>query len=107
LLQWIVKMIKHFEQLWEDAEKINAEINDGTPVTALVEELIQKLGVYRILDQNDKVPADEKIKLKSHLFGKILVLLTNLSLKDNINVYASLNNSIEDLKIDLFESKYQ
>lgn len=98
--------MKHFEELWTEAENLHKEINDGSAASALVDELVLKLTVYKVLDKNDKIPDAEKAKLKSHTFGKILALLTNLSLKDNVNVYDSLLLAINDLKIDALESKY-
>ncbi len=98
--------MKHFEELWTEAENLHQEINDGTSAGALVDELILKLTVYKVLDQNDQIPEDEKAKLKSHTFGKVLALLTNLSLKNNVNVYGSLLSAINDLKLDALESKY-
>ncbi len=99
-------MTKHFEDLWEDAEKIHQEINDGESSSSLIDELIAKLSIYKVIDQNEKITADEKAKLKSNTFGKILASLTNLSLKDNVNTYLSLKSAIDDLKIEALESKY-
>lgn len=99
-------MPKHFEELWEEAEKLHQEINDEASSASLLDELIAKLSIYKVIDQNVKITAEEKAKLKSNTFGKILASLTNLSLKDNVNTYLSLQSAIDDLKIEALESKY-
>lgn len=97
-------MNKHFEQLWEEAEELHK--NDECFSSTIIDEITAKLAIYKVIDQNDKIPANEKAKLKSHTFGKILASLANLSLKDNVNTYLALKNAIDDLKVDSLESKY-
>lgn len=100
-------MTEHFEQLWEEAEKLNGEIGGDHPVESIIDELIAKLTVYKVIEKNDKIPQEEKLKLKTHTFGKILSTLTHLSLRDNVNTFIALKNSINDLKIDQLEAKYR
>lgn len=98
-------MAEHFEELWEESEQLHAGEEQSTEM--IVEELIAKLTVYKALDKNDKIPQVDKLKLKTHTFGKILSTLTHLSLRDNVNTFAALKNAITDLKIDQLEAKYR
>ncbi len=100
-------MTKHFEELWEEAENIQKDISDGTTSEKIVEELLAKLSVYRVIATNDKIPQEDRAKLKTHTFGKILAALTHLSMRDNVNTYSALKNAIDDLRIDQLESKYR
>lgn len=98
-------MIKHFEELWEESENIFK--NDLLPIKAIMMELHAKLSVYEALDAAENLPTEEKLKLKSHTMGKILVSLTQLSIKDNINTFIALSKAIEDAKIENLEIKYR
>lgn len=99
-------MLKHFETLWEDSEKYYKESSDNTPVDAILTELILKINLYKSIDENDKFPEDQKKKVKLHTFGEILMTLTQLSLKDNINSYAALAAALQYKKIEDFGKKY-
>jgi hypothetical protein len=98
--------IKHFEQLWELSEN-QFKQDIGTISTAVIlAELRAKLAVYEALDKSANVPAAEMQKLKSAIFGKILVSLTQLSLKDSVNTFAALKAALDNTAIDQLESKY-
>lgn len=98
-------MIKHFETLWEDSEKYHKE-SSGSSVSAILAELILKINLYQSIDENDKFPEDQKKKVKLHTFGEILMTLTQLSLKDNINSYAALAAALQYKKIEDLSNKY-
>lgn len=98
-------MAKHFEELWVESEKLSE--SDVPSVSLILFELKAKLSVYEALDKSDNIPEEERHKLKSHTFGKILASLTQLSLKDNINSFTALANAINDIKIEQLEAKYQ
>ena len=80
----------HFEQLWESGEKFNQESSKEDLISSILDELILKINLYKVIDSKE-IPEEEKSKIKSHTMGEILLTLTNLSLKDNINVFDSLN----------------
>ncbi len=80
-------MILHFEDLWEESEKLHQDINN-TDVSVIIDEILMKLKLYKIL--NDKIKTEDQQKAKSRLLGEILFTITKLSLKDNINVFESL-----------------
>lgn len=98
-------MAKHFEELWEESE--NLFKGDTISVAAVIMELKAKLSVYQALNDSAGLPEEEKQKLKSHTFGKILASLSQLSLKDNVNTFAALKNAVEDIKIEQLELKYK
>lgn len=99
-------MFKHFENLWEESEKYYKESSNGTEVNSILNELILKINLYKTIDENESFPKDQKEKIKLHTFGEILMTLTQLSLKDNINSYAALHAALQYKKIEHFGSKY-
>ncbi len=97
--------MKLFSELWEISEKIYDDTIKGTPTESILDELKYKIDFYRSVSERDIVD-EEKQKIKSHLFGEILMTLTQLSLKDNINSYKALNTAIYYKDIDVLSKKY-
>jgi len=82
-------MTLHFEDLWVKCEQSHQIIKDET-VQDIINKLILQINLYKALDLKNQIPAEEMQKIKSHTFGEILLTLTNLSLKDNIDVFSAL-----------------
>lgn len=97
-------MAKHFEELWEESEGLFKD--DHSTVKELVAELKAKLLMYEAMNDSETLPEEEKQKLKSHVFGKILATLTHLSLTDNVNTFKALSAAVTDIRIEQLESKY-
>lgn len=91
----------HFEQLWEESENFLKEETKTSSFNNLMIELDLKLKVYSSLENNISLSLEEKQRVKSHVFGKILLLLTQLSWKDNINTFMALKIALDETKIDL------
>jgi hypothetical protein len=89
--------LQHFEELWEICEKSHQESGENTSHSSILEEISYKVTLYKTISSRDFSP-DELIKLKSRIFGEILFSLTNLSLKDNINVFPALNSAFQSKK---------
>jgi hypothetical protein len=89
----------HFENLWEEAEKIFLDPNDNSEM--IITELKNKLSVYQALIKTE-INSDEKRKLRTHLFGKLIVCLTQLSALDDINSFAALFYAIREAKKNPF-----
>jgi hypothetical protein len=85
----MTKIFIPFEKIWENSEKLHE--GDGSPTTAILDELSMKINLYKMIDSKTDVPDDERQKVKSRTMGEILLTLTHLSLKDNINVYEALS----------------
>lgn len=100
-------MIQHFEDLWEKSEKLHEETSKNDSSSSIIEELLIKINLYKMIDQKEEIPFNEKEKLKSRTMGEILITLTNLSLIDNINVFAALDEAIKFRSIDFYQQKYQ
>ena len=81
-------MVVHFEELWEKCEKLH---NKEDSVTSVISELEMKLNLYKLLSGNVNVPDHELKMIKSRAMGEILLTLTNLSQKDNVDVFESLS----------------
>ncbi len=89
----------HFEQLWEQAE--NKFKNDQSSVEEVLNNLILKINLYQSFYNKIKAaPAQEAAKMKSHLMGEILLALTQLSYRENINVYQALHFGLQFAELD-------
>lgn len=96
----------HFEELWEKCEQLHQEsINEGT-ASDIINELMMKFNIYKVIDSKTEIPLEERQKIKSRTLGEILLTLTNLSLKDNINVYESLSTAYKYRSIEHYATKY-
>jgi hypothetical protein len=93
----------HFEELWELAENFNKENNESS-LDDIINELLLKIQLYKA-----SIPSkSEDLKeAKSFIFGEILLLLTSLSYKDNINVYTALKSSLDEHNINYYSLKYE
>lgn len=96
---------QHFEDLWEAAEALYAPTIADATVATVVQELSAKLMVYKAVSDRDVKP-EEKAKVIQAIFGKILMACVQLSLKDNINAYAALQDGIEDKKLLQIEAQF-
>jgi predicted ABC-type exoprotein transport system permease subunit len=81
----------HFEELWEKCEKLHKQTNEATPVSSIMDELAMKINLYKVVDSKTEVPKEEQEKAKSRLLGEILLTLTHLSLREDINVFEALS----------------
>ena len=86
---------QHFETLWEQCEQHHQISKDNTSVLMLINELVMKLNLYNALEQRTELPNEEQHASKSRIMGEILMALTHLSLKDNINVFDALNIALQ------------
>ena len=83
---------KHFEELWEEGEKYQS--NNSASSDSLINELIMKLELYKKMNDALSPSNDEKASIIFRLYGEILLTLTALSLKDNINVFKALHSTL-------------
>lgn len=93
-------MAMHFEELWERCENFHKDSALGSPVQNIIEEMMIKINLYKAIDAKTEIPEDERQKLKSRTLGEILLTFTNLSLKDNINVYEALSIALQYRSLD-------
>lgn len=89
--------MKHFEDLWEEAEKIVIEYSklDGVDFAPLdrLQELIDMLPSYD----------DDRSEERNQCLGEILLNLCFFTKLYDINAYASLANAAQDLNIERLE----
>ena|ERR1700690_2514804 len=96
----------HFENLWEKCEQIHQEaIKEGTSAD-LIDELMLKLNVYKVIDLKIEIPNEDREKIKFRTLGEILLTITQLSLKDNINVFDALHTAYKFRSIEHYATKY-
>lgn len=94
----------HFENLWEQAE--NNFVNNNSSVEEVLNNIILRVNLYQSFFQKIKdAPTEEASKIKSHLMGEILITLTHLSYKENIDVFQALKMSLDFANIDLLQKK--
>lgn len=100
-------MINHFEDLWEQCEKFSQQSSLDTSSSTILDEVAMKVNLYKLIDEkSESINEEEKKKVKSRLLGEILLSLTNLSLKDNINVFDALNTAYQYKSIGFYSNKY-
>jgi hypothetical protein len=92
---------KHFEQVWEESEKLFDA--DKLNVESILNELQAKVSLYRLLGTGS-FEAQDLGRTKTLLIGKIIMTLTKLSLKDNLNTFEALQVAIEDHKLIQMET---
>jgi len=80
--------IKHFETLWEEAEKLSSGMYKDMPTDELIKFVNDLLTGYSEASQIESKEISDSLKNKQ--IGEIVFILTALSLRDNINVYAAL-----------------
>lgn len=85
-------MSKHFENLWQEAEEINKKSAPESGTDEILDELILKINLYKAIDKNKDLPNKEEAK--SYMMGEILYSLSAISLKDNLNTFKALQDSI-------------
>lgn len=103
-------MYKTFNELWEEAEKLLEAETQISSVDDLLKEAVGKfsaLDMLNTLSSKESMPIEDVLRLKTNAMGKLLLVLTQISAKDNLNVYAALRGAIDDKKISLFEEKYK
>ena len=102
----MTNMPAHFEELWEEGEKFHQEAASDADMASLVDELMIKINLYKVIDQKTEIPEAERKKIKSRTLGEILLTLTHVSLKDNINVFESLNTALRYRSLEHYSRKY-
>jgi hypothetical protein len=96
-------MAVHFEELWTKCE----ELHTGKEAASeILDELILKVNLYKALDTKKEIAESERQIIKSRAMGEILLTLTKLSMKDNINVYEALSIAMQYRSIDHYRQKY-
>ena len=86
--------VKHFEDLWNEAEEQAAKIHSDSSTGDIINSIKTNLMMLR----------NDNQETQGYLIGKILFDLSYLSQKINVNVYGALNEVIEDAKTDLLEN---
>lgn len=81
----------HFEDLWVKCEDLFKPTNEATSVSSIMDELSMKINLYKLIDSKVDITAEERQKVKSRTMGEILLTLTQLSLKENIDVFECLS----------------
>jgi len=98
-------MTAHFEVLWEQCENFQKDGAAQNDVQHIIEELMLKISLYKAIDAKTEIPEEDRQKVKSRTLGEILLTLTALSLKDNINVYEALNIALQYRSVDYYVKK--
>lgn len=84
-------MSKHFEELWEEAEKASEKFTINKEV--LFNKLAQEIEEYAKLDN---IPSKEIQKiLKTKKLGEILFKIAELSRIDDINTFVALQLEVQ------------
>lgn len=96
----------HFEELWEKCENFHKEVEFDEDISPIISEIVMKLKLYEAVEQKIDDSVEDKEKAKSRILGEILLTLTSLSLRDNINVYEALQIALMHHSIDEYSERY-
>lgn len=86
-------MTIHFEDLWEKCEQLHQSSIAEDLSSTIIDELMMKINLYKMIDSKTEVGENERNEAKQRTMGEILLTITKLSLKDNINVFEALSIS--------------
>lgn len=100
-------MILHFEDLWVKCENFHKDNSANDTSTDIINEIMMKINLYAAIAQKSEISSDDMEKAKSRLIGEILLSLTAISLKDNINVFDALKTALLQHNIGYFSDKYK
>lgn len=89
-----------YEMLWEASEHLFKD--DKSDTSSIVNELIAKFSFYKTIDTSE-LAQEEKNKAKQFIMGNILVTLSHLTYKENINIYPIHKEAIATHKINKME----
>ena len=98
-------MAIHFEELWEKCEQLQKEVSKESTTPSIIDELMMKINLYKVIGEKTELPIADQQKIKSRTMGEILLTLTNLSLKDNINVFEALNVALQYRTLEIYTAK--
>lgn len=99
-------MTIHFEDLWEKCEQLQQESSAEADTQLLIDEIMMKFNLFKMIDSNKDIPEDERKKVKSRTIGEILLTITSLSFKENVNVFEALNTAYNYRAIKHYHKKY-
>jgi hypothetical protein len=107
--QLVVKPVEttdHFEDVWVQSEQLFSDTIGNVKVGQIIMEMQAKLSVYKTISEQDKLDPADLAKAKERLLGNIIMSLTKLSLKDNIDVFPALKGAIAEKKMTQIESSF-
>jgi uncharacterized protein YabN with tetrapyrrole methylase and pyrophosphatase domain len=91
------KGLMHFEDLWELSEKIAVNYFKEKDAYALLDEIKELCLDFKGIET---YPSSIKSEMKKQILGKILFVLTGISIKENIDVYLALKETITKAEND-------
>ena len=86
-----------YDMIWETSEQLFKD--DKSDTGSIINELIAKLSFYQTLDTSE-LAQEEKNKAKQFVMGNILMTLSHLTLKDNLNIYTIHKEAISTQQIN-------
>lgn len=95
----------HFEDLWEQCEKSHKDIGLDT-TSQIIEELNLKISLFSAFSDKTSLDPEDMKMIKSRTVGEILLTLTKLSLKEDINVFEALSVALQNKNISVCSAKY-
>lgn len=82
-----------FDELWEKCEQFQQQYNGNESLKSVIDELLLKINLYKAVN-NKEIPKEEADKMKIRILGEILLNISALSGKDNINIYDALYTAL-------------
>lgn len=73
---------------------------------SVAEELVMKINLYKAITEKTKIPTEELHKMRTRILGEILLTLTGLSIKDNVDVFEALATALQYRTIEHLDGKH-
>lgn len=99
-------MVLSFSELWEKSEAFHKQNSSEDSSNDILDEIMLKVNLRKAIEQKEGISQEDKENAKSRLMGEILFSLTNLSLRDNINVFEVLQIALSQHSISHYSEKY-
>lgn len=84
--------IDHFEQLWVLCEN-EFKSDTDTDLNEILNKIQVTIGLYKNL--SSKPVTEDLPRIKAHLIGELLLHLSHLSLKEDIDVFAAMKTALK------------
>lgn len=95
----------HFEELWTKCEEFFQDSSSDADTKSILDELELKFKLYQAVSTKE-LPETETQQIKTRVLGEIIMTLTHLSLKDNVDVFAALGQALQARSVQYYQQKY-
>lgn len=90
-------MIKHFENLYEEAEQLSEKEREAISHDELITRLISNIKLF------DDILYISTAERQGEVFGQIMFNICSLSKRYNVNAYEALQNAMNKVRAEIMD----